>query len=307
MNVCIFLLLMLTAPQRFQVVGHITSSTHERVRLVQIESIDRRFVEYGDIDRDGNFQFKKVPEGLYKLNVATESGRAVQRTIEVRSVFADSTGQVTVHLDLSDTKVPADQFKVGAGATGISDKAREELRRAYEAKGDVEKARQHLQKAIEISPNFDEALNDLGTMYYRDAQYDKARELFERALAANPNSFPARVNLGGALISLGNYPRALEENLKALEMRPDDSLAQSQTGQALFRLRQYDEALIHLEKAKRIDPMSFTFPGLFIAQIYEIRGDPHRALSEYSEFLKVHPATAFTGFVRNRISRLREP
>ena len=115
-------------------------------------------------------------------------------------------------------------------------------------------------------------------------------------MQANPDSYPARVNLGGALISLGKYEQALTENLKALEMRPADSLAQSQTGQALFHLRQYDKALEHLETAKRIDPMSFTLPGLFIAQIRQIRGETGRAIAEYKEFLKTHPEHASTAY-----------
>src|SRR5262249_31316904 len=137
-------------------------------------------------------------------------------------------------------------------------------------------------------------------IYYHDRTFDTAADLFERALQANPNYYPARVNLGGALISLGDYPRALTENLKALAMRHDDSLAQSQTGQTLFHLKRYDEAIMHLEAAKRIDPMSFTLPGLFIAQIHQIRGDTDDAIAEYREFLKVHAGHPETLFVQSK-------
>jgi len=123
---------------------------------------------------------------------------------------------------------------------------------------------------------------------------------------ANPNSYAAQVNLGGALISLGEYDRALQENLKALEMRPGDSLAQSQTGQALFHLKRYDEALPHLEKAKHVDPMSFTMPGLFIAQIRQFRGDKDGAITEYKEFLAEHPGGPFTTFVRSQLAVLEK-
>jgi tetratricopeptide (TPR) repeat protein len=305
MSLYISFLLILAAPSHFQINGRVVSAGLERIVMVQIESIDHRFVAYADVDLDFTFRFKKIPEGLYKLNVVTQTGRAIQRTLEVRSEFADPKGNIATTIDLRDARIPADQFRIGAAAMSVSDKARDELRRARDAKGNTEKAKEHLEKAIVISPNFDEALNDLGTIYYRDAQYDKARELFERALTANPNSYPARVNLGGALISLGDYSRALDENLKALEMRPDDSLAQSQTGQTLFRLGRFDEAMTHLQTAKRVDPMSFTFPGLFIAQIYEVRGDKANAIAEYSEFLKVHPATSFRKFVESRLTRLR--
>jgi tetratricopeptide (TPR) repeat protein len=290
------------ATDRLQVVGEIVSPTRE-FRRIQIESIDRRFVEYGDIDSNGRFSFKKIPEGLYKLTLIGMPG-AEQRTIEVRRAFADARGRVIIKIELADSKVPKDGLKVGVAALGVSSKAMEEAQRATEARGDIEKARAHLQKAIDISPNFDEALNNLGTIYYGDKQFEKAAELFERALQANPNSFAAQVNLVGALLSLGRYEQALLENLKAIEMRPADSLAQSQTGQSLFYLKRFDEALVYLNTAERLDLLSFTLPGIFIARIREIQGDWSGAIAEYKEFLRVHPGHPQTSFVESQIRNL---
>jgi tetratricopeptide (TPR) repeat protein len=290
--------------QKFEVDGEIVSAAKQQFRWIQIESIDRRFVDDGEIDSDGRFVLKNIPEGLYKLIVIAKD-RDEQRTIEVRAAFADSRGRVAVKVELQDT-AERDRLKVGVGALGVSQKAIEELQRAHEARGDIEKARRHLQKAIEISPNFDEALNNLGTIYYHDAQFAKAADLFQRALHANPNSFPAQVNLGGALISSGDYGRSLTENLKAVDMRPADSLAQSQLGQSYFYLKHYDDALVHLEIAKRIDPMSFTLPGFFVAEIYQARGENQKAMDEYRGFLRVHPGHPYKAMIERRIQRLEK-
>jgi tetratricopeptide (TPR) repeat protein len=289
------LIFLLVQVRQFQVVGETTGRANVQLRWAQIESIDRRFVDYTDIDFNGAFTFKKVPEGIYKISVGGSGVREQQRTMEVRPAFADARGRVTITLEIKDDALAKDKLKVGIASLAVSPKAMDELRRAYDAKGDVEKARRHLQRAIEISPNFDEALNNLGTYYYRDGKFDTAASLFQRALNANPNSFVAQVNLAGALISSGNYERALVENVKALEMRPDDSLAESQMGQALFHLQRYDEAMQHLARAKRIDPMSFTLPGLFIAQIHQVRGRRDEAVAEYEEFLRVHPGHPSSG------------
>jgi tetratricopeptide (TPR) repeat protein len=290
--------------QKFEVDGEIVSAAKQQFRWIQIESIDRRFVDDGEIDSDGRFVLKNIPEGLYKLIVIAKD-RDEQRTIEVRAAFADSRGRVAVKVELQDT-AERDRLKVGVGALGVSQKAIEELQRAHEARGDIEKARRHLQKAIEISPNFDEALNNLGTIYYHDAQFAKAADLFQRALHANPNSFPAQVNLGGALISSGDYGRSLTENLKAVDMRPADSLAQSQLGQSYFYLKHYDDALVHLEIAKRIDPMSFTLPGFFVAEIYQARGENQKAMDEYRGFLRVHRGHPYKAMIERRIQRLEK-
>ena len=107
-------------------------------------------------------------------------------------------------------------------------------------------------------------------------------------------------------VSLGEYERALAESTKATEMQPNDSVAQCQVGQAFFRLKKYEDALQHLELARRLDPMSDTLPGLYIAQIYEARGDKTRALAEYKELLTMHPGHAYVGSIQNEIMFLEK-
>jgi tetratricopeptide (TPR) repeat protein len=303
-QVGLVLILMLSQAGQFELVGKTDGSANLRLQWAQIESIDRRFVDYTDIDFNGAFTFKKVPEGIYKITVGGAGIREQQRTVEVRPAFADARGRVAVKIEIKDGALAKDRLKVGVTSLSVSPKAIDEMRRAYDAKGDVEKARRHLQRAIEISPNFDEALNNLGTYYYRDGRFETAANLFQRALNANPHSFVAQVNLGGALVSLGEYERALVENFKALDMRPGDSLAEAQTGQALFHLNRYGEAMQHLQQAKQTDPMSFTLPGIFIAQIRQIQGDTEGALAEYREFLKVHPGHPSSKFVETQLSIL---
>jgi tetratricopeptide (TPR) repeat protein len=294
------LLALLLASAQFQVAGEVTAPG-AAFQSVEIESIDGRFVKTGDINRNGKFSIKKVPEGLYKITIKSEDGRVEQRTIEVRPAFADADGKVAIKLDVRDAAPPKDQLTVDAGALNISPKATDELQRAYDARGKIKKERAHLEKAIEISPNFPEALNNLGTTYYHEKEYAKAGELFQKSLDVSPGFYPARVNLGGALLSLRDYDRALAENLKAVEMRPNDSLAQSQLGQAFFHLNQYDKALEHLKIAKQLDPMSFTLPGLFMAQIYQARGDTPAAIAEYKELLKTHPGYEYAAPIQNEI------
>ena len=303
MNLSLCLALLLAQSRQFQVAGEVISTGNQRLEWAEIESIDRRFVDYTDVDINGKFVFKKVPEGLYKLMVGGPR-REQQRTIEVRPAFADARGRIDIKIELKDGPAPNDRFKVGVAGLAVSPKAVDELHRANDARGDVEKARQHLQKAIEISPNFEEALNNLGTYYYRDGRFDTAANLFQRALKANPNSFSAQVNLGGALISLGDYSHSLDENLKAVAMRPDDALAQAQTGESFFYLMRYGEALTHLQKAKHLAPVSFALPGIFIGQIHAIQGDTSGAIVEYREFLKIHPGHPSTAFVERQLLEL---
>jgi tetratricopeptide (TPR) repeat protein len=266
-------------------------------------------VKHDDVSRRGNFSFK-VPEGQYKITITTDSGRIVQRTIEVRQAFADPDDdyKISVKIEMTDSGTPAVVPKAAAGAAAaatatanVSPKAMDELQRGNDAKANAKKAREHFEKALEISPNFPEALDGLGKTYVQEKQFEKAVGLFQKALTINPEFYPARLDLGGVLLTMADYERALPENAKAVDMRPDDSVAQSQLGQVLFRLNRNDEALKHLEIAKTLDPMSYTLPGLYIAQIHQARGENAAAVAEYKEFLKNHPRHEFTGSIQNEV------
>src|SRR5215468_12341498 len=107
----ILLALMSGQVQKFEVDGEIVSPDRQQFRWVQIESIDRRFVDNGEIDSGGRFILKNIPEGLYKLIVIAKE-RDEQRTIEVRPAFADSRARVVVKLELPDTGGERDRYKV---------------------------------------------------------------------------------------------------------------------------------------------------------------------------------------------------
>src|SRR5262249_964167 len=173
------------------------------------------------------------------------------------------------------------------------------------AKGDSEKAKKHLEKAIEIAPNFEAALNDLGTIYHRRQQYAQAAELFERALKVNPDSITARVNLAGCLIGLKQYMRSLEENLHGLALRPLDALAHAQAGLSLFQLHRYEEAIPHFQQAKVSDPNSPVLPGFYLARSYDALEKHESAIVEYEEFLKAYPRDPARSWVESRLRELK--
>jgi tetratricopeptide (TPR) repeat protein len=236
-------------------------------------------------DRRGNYMHIGLPAGSYVLSVVSDG--------EVTKVDARLRPRAILNLDLDLRRFapydPAERNRVNKAALTIPRKARDEWKRAVDAKDDIEKAREHLEKALEIAPDYEEALNDRGTIYHRKKQYAHAAELFRRALKVNPDSLTARINLGASLLELNQYQRALDESLIVLKSRPDDSQAHAQAGLALFELRQYQSAIPHLEQANRSDPDSPLVPGYFLASAYDIMGNKPAAITEYESFLKTHP------------------
>ena len=304
-KVAALLLLLANQPVRYEVIGQLSSKPRMRFGQVRLESLDGRFVEQAYFGPDGRFHLTKIPDGQYVVTVRIGRIREIRQTISVFPEFADKKRRVSFKLDVEKAIVQQSAQKANVAALLVPDKARTELRKSFEAKGDLEKAQQHLEAALKIAPNFEEALNNLGTIYYRKHDFVAAKDLFERALKANPDSFVGRVNLGGALLGLGQFDRALAENTKAAAQRPTDSLAQAQLGLSFFYLRRLDDALPHLKQAKQADPFSPALPGLFLAMIHESMGNTSAAIAEYAEFLKMHPNHAASTNVERKLAALK--
>src|SRR5262245_65728822 len=125
---------MLSQVRQFQLVGETAGSANLSLQWAQIESIDRRFVDYTDIDFNGGFAFKKVPEGIYKITVGGAGIREQQRTVEVRPAFADEPGGVADKTEIQDGAVAKDRLKVGVTSLSVSPKGIDEMHRADDAK-----------------------------------------------------------------------------------------------------------------------------------------------------------------------------
>jgi tetratricopeptide (TPR) repeat protein len=249
----------------------------------------------------GRFSHVGLPTGRYELSVVYDGQTA---RLNARVQFG---GISNVDIDLRRLMPydPKQRYRTTLSGLTVPRKAQEEWKKATNSKDDLEAAEKHLAKAIEIAPNFEEALNDLGTIYHRKKRFAEAATLFERALKVNPQSVTARVNLGWTLLYLKQYEKALNENLRVLETLPDDAQAHAQAGLALFNLRKYESSIPHFVQAKRSDRNSPLMPGYFLASAYDISGNAAAAIAEYEEFLKTHPYYSDRAEIEKRILALK--
>ena len=159
-------------------------------------------------------------------------------------------------------------------ALKVSPKARATLRKAHTrfGNGDQAGAIALLHEAVQLSPSFTEAWNELGTVAYKARRYVEAADYFRTALEHEPLAYAPMVNLGGTLLSQGHYDEALNFNLMAHSMRPADALANSQLGMNFFYKGQLPKAREFLLRAKEADLSHFSYPQLFLAEIYAKQG-----------------------------------
>jgi tetratricopeptide (TPR) repeat protein len=109
---------------------------------------------------------------------------------------------------------------------------------------------QYYDKALDIDPNYKEALNGKGNAldglgnYAQDIQYydkairyhDMAIQYYDKALSIDPNDKYALYGKGNALSSLGKYTQAIQTFDEALAIDPNDSHALNGKQNAISKL-----------------------------------------------------------------------
>jgi tetratricopeptide (TPR) repeat protein len=255
----------------------------------------------------GQFKFKKLPAGTYTLIVYIPRVGEQRKTVEVGPSFADLKRVVEIKLLFGRENVLTKNQSVSAVELSVPERARKEFAQAQEctARQDIKGAIEHLKTAVEIAPQYVEAWNNLGTIAYQTKEFEQAEAHFREALKHDPESYFPLLNLGGTLLSMGRYEESLPLNAQVVEMKPGDALAQSQLGQNYFYLGQLDAAEKHLKEAKSLDPGNFSYPQLFLLQIYAKRNQVPEAISEMEEFLRLHPDSARAPRIRELRQKIR--
>jgi tetratricopeptide (TPR) repeat protein len=95
---------------------------------------------------------------------------------------------------------------------------------AYHQLLQVDLALKEYQQAVKLKPDYEEALNNIGTIYYATKSYRRATSWFNKALALAPNdskSASVYVNLGSSWFSRKNYERAQNAFQTAMALDPE--------------------------------------------------------------------------------------
>ena len=88
-----------------------------------------------------------------------------------------------------------------------------------------EAAIKHYLKAIELIPDFYEAIDNRVFCKMDLGKWNEAIEDFKLSLAVNPKSILAEFSIGECFLKLGDYKNAIKQFEKAIEIDPNDQLS----------------------------------------------------------------------------------
>lgn len=116
-------------------------------------------------------------------------------------------------------------------------------------------AKSDFRKALDLNPDYPEALNYLGyTMIERGEDSGEAFRLIQRAITLQPDAGYILDSLGWAHFSRGNYDLAVKNLERAASLQPADATINSHLGDAYWMAGRRLEARFQWERALTLDP-----------------------------------------------------
>ncbi len=153
--------------------------------------------------------------------------------------------------------------------------------------GRVDEARRQFERALEMNPAHEQALNLLGLALFRLNHLDRARQIFADLVHNSPVEPSLRLNLAMVHLKTGKLDDAAAELEHVLELNPDHPRATSYMGLVLERKGDLDRAAAFYERAgnkKRADEIrayrptaTGTFPLPNLAALVAKAAEPSAA------------------------------
>jgi tetratricopeptide (TPR) repeat protein len=124
---------------------------------------------------------------------------------------------------------------------------------AYHQLLQLDQALKEYQLAVKLKPDYEEALNNIGAIYYTKRNYRRATTWFARALALAPDDYKSAavyVNLGSSWFSRKNFERAQVAFQTAVRLDPEVFERHGSFGVMMQERNIEDRAKFHFYLAK---------------------------------------------------------
>jgi adenylate cyclase len=124
----------------------------------------------------------------------------------------------------------------------------------YRQNNNTDEAINQLKKAIDLDPQYGEAINQIAYQYLKKGEFAKALSYFRRYVALNPDDANPHDSMGDLLWQMGKLDEAIAEYKKALSIKPDFHISAAKIAYIFGMKEEYDEADKWLKRAISIAP-----------------------------------------------------
>jgi predicted Zn-dependent protease len=222
----------------------------------------------------GRFEFTRVAAGTYQI-VATSGLQQASERVDASS-FSN-----LVSIRMQGSGKPADGVEgdsISIAQYRVPAKAREAYRKAHGAleKGKLDDASKHLAKALEICPNYAEALTLRGILELNRQDSQAAVADLDKAIKADANYAMAYMVMGSALNMQSKFDEAIRALQRGESLAPTYWQAHFEMGKAYIGKADYPAALRQLERAESLAPEEYPL-------IYLLRAHALLSMKQFPE------------------------
>jgi Tfp pilus assembly protein PilF len=296
--------------------GTVYDPDRRPVPSLWVELLNEFNMSYGRIQTgaSGRFTFSGIKAGHYviKVNTVGTPFEEQSEAVDIVNIFQNSTETVYQDVNL--------HYRKGMGLTGIKQMTEAvfvqeipaEAKRLYKSgvkdlgDNNLQKGRDELDQAIQIFPDYYDALNALGCNYVEMQEYQKSFPYLIRSIDVNQRSFTSYYSLAYAAYKLEHLPEAKEAARASVILQPNSINAQLLYGTVLRRTGSLDAAMTTLLKAEQLSKDSPVAEIHWqLGLLYNKLNRNMEAADQLETYLKINPNAANKKQIQDLIQKLR--
>ena len=289
--------------------GHVADDSRNALANFQVELLNDidSVLQRTKTDSSGFFVFHRLTAGVFQIRVQTYGTSYIGQTKRVQLERTRAFEQVDFFLAKQSTSVSGNAGSVFVQE--VPEAARKEYQRATSLLEKDEQRKEGLEtlkKAIEIFPQYFEALELLGTEYVKQREYEEAIPLLTKAVEVNRRSYPSVYALSVAQYNLKQLPEAIDSTRRAVALNQKSSAANLMLGMLLRQTGKLDEAETYLKESNQLADSKSPDAHWQLALLYNQLKKYKEAADHLEVFLKIQPDSKDTELIKKLIKRFRQ-
>jgi len=291
----ISLVICFSAPQTFTIIGNVRDQAGQFVTGVRVTVSDENFQQISTlfVDNSGRFQLPGLRSGRYQFHVET-TGTPYEEQIQthdLQAVRIRGTGSEPYPIEFilkfkKGKEVPTKSDTVFAQR--VPEAARAEYERGLISlkSNKPEPGVTALKKAIEIFPDYYDALELLGSEHVKRGEFELALPVLTHAVEVNHRAPKSLYALGVAYLKLNRFAESVELLEKAAELDGNNANVHMMLGLANGNNRALDRAEAAFKKALQLGGAGVAEAHFYLAGIYNKQERYQEAWRELELYLK---------------------
>jgi len=269
--------------------GTVQDTQNNGLKDVHVELADSSGAQVGSAytNVSGRFEFNRLAPGTYTV-VATSGLQQASERVDA-SNFSN-----TVNVRIQGVGKPTDGVEgnsISIAQYRVPAKAREAYRKAHEAveKGKMDDAHKHLAKALELCPNYAEALTLRGVLALNQQDAQAAIADLDKAIQADGNYGMAYMVMGSALNMQGKFDEAIRSLQHGQSLAPNYWQGYFELGKAYIGKADYPSALRQFDRAQSLAPADYPLISLLRAHALLAMKQFPEAMAALQAYLQKDP------------------